>query len=125
MSDLDKVIEALRGEPPMCSFDDGRTWEFDAVGIAELHSEAAKQIAPLRQQLAELSAERDCWKKKHGQLLDDVAESLRERDRLRQKLAEARETLSMIEHDGSTRPSRSAAVRQADAARRALKESKT
>lgn len=55
--DLQAVLRADR--LPECSFDDGKTWELDGVGVAETFSRAADAIDALLAENAALRAERD------------------------------------------------------------------
>lgn len=46
------LMEVLRADRlPECSFDDGRTWETDDVGVAETFASAADRIATLDQEV--------------------------------------------------------------------------
>jgi len=58
--DLQAVLRADR--LPECSFDDGKTWELDGVGVAETFSRAADALETLLAENAALRAERDEWR---------------------------------------------------------------
>jgi len=95
-----ELIGVLRADRlPECSFDDGKTWELDGVGVAETFSRAADALEAL---LAENAALRE-QVKFEKQVAYDENERWREAER---KLAEAvgllRESLAPGSFEGET-----------------------
>lgn len=83
------VLAILRADRlPECSFDDGRTWVLDGVGVAETFSRSADTIDALLSEIEALRGQYELDNATIQTLADQVTQAERQRDELRKALGD-------------------------------------